>query len=64
MSDLRIVALGLVEQPLALMEEIDESKAAISGSGRYGARPYEPSPETLNRVQTEADTWSEEKEAV
>ena len=65
MSDLRTVALELVEEARALVEEIDEfqsppSRAQIDIVQDRMNRLQR----LLNRVQTETDTWSEEKEAV
>ena len=65
MSDLRTVALEMVEEARALVEEIDEfqsppSRSQIDASQERMNRLQR----LLNRVQTETDTWSEEKEAV
>ena len=65
MSDLRTVAIELVEEARSLVEEIDEfqsppSRAKIDVVQDRMNRLQR----LLNRVQTETDTWSEEKEAV
>ena len=64
-SELRTVAVELVEEAQSLVQEIDDfdsppSRAQIDrvqGSLTQLQR-------RLNRIQTETDTWSEEKEAV
>ena len=64
-SDLRTVALELAEEARALVDEIDEFQSppsrlqidAVQGRMNLLQR-------LLNRVQTETDTWSDEREAV
>ena len=65
MSDLRTVALELVEEARGLVDEIDEFQSppsrlqidAVQGRMNILQR-------LLNRVQTETDTWSDEREEV
>jgi hypothetical protein len=65
MSDLRTVALELVEESRALVDEIDEFQSPPSRrqidavQGRMNKLQR-----LLNRVQTETDAWSDEREAV
>ena len=65
MSELRTVALELVEEAQALVEEIDDfqsppARAQVDVVQDRMTRLQR----LLNRVQTETDTWSEEKEVV
>jgi hypothetical protein len=64
-SELRTVATELVEEAQALVREIDEfdsppSRAQIDRVQESLTQLQRQ----LNRIQTETDTWSEEKEAV
>jgi hypothetical protein len=64
-SDLRTVALELVEEAKSLVHEIDEFDS--SPSRAQIDRVQESLTQLqrrLNRIQTETDTWSDEKEAV
>ena len=65
MSELRTVAFELLEEAQALVEEINEfqgppSRAQID----FVQDRMNRLQRLLNRVQTETDTWSDEKEAV
>ena len=65
MSELRTVAVELVEEAQSLVQEIDEfdsppSRAQIDRVQESLTQLQR----RLNRIQTETDTWSEEKEAV
>ncbi len=65
MSDLRTVALELVEQSRALSDEIDEFQSPPSRRQLDAVQDrMNGLQRLLNRVQTETDTWSQEKEAV
>ena len=65
MSELRTVALELVEEARALVDEIDEFQSPPSRNQIDAAQDcMNRLQRLLNRVQTETDTWSEEKEAV
>ena len=65
MSDLRTVALELVEEARALVHEIDEFQSPPSRRQIDAVQDrMNGLQRLLNRVQTETDTWSEEKEAV
>ncbi len=64
-SELRTVAVELVEEAQSLVQEIDEfdcppSRAQIDRVQESLTQLQR----RLNRIQTETDTWSEEKEAV
>ena len=65
MSELRMVAVELVEEAQSLVQEIDDfdsppSRAQIDRVQESLTQLQR----RLNRIQTETDTWSEEKEAV
>ena len=65
MSELRTVAVELVEEAQSLVQEIDDfdsppSRAQIDRVQESLTQLQR----RLNRIQTETDTWSEEKEAV
>ena len=65
MSELRTVAVELVEEAMSLVQEIDDfdsppSRAQIDRVQESLTQLQR----RLNRIQTETDTWSEEKEAV
>ena len=65
MSDLRTVAIELVEEARALVEEIDEFQSPPSRSQIHAAQDrINRLQRLLNRVQTETDAWSDEREAV
>ena len=65
MSDLRTVALELVEQSRALVDEIDELQSPPSRRQIDAVQDrMNGLQRLLNRVQTETDTWSDEREAV
>jgi hypothetical protein len=65
MSDLRTVALELVEQSRALVDEIDEFQSPPSRRQIDAVQDrMNGLQRLLNRVQTETDTWSDEREAV
>jgi hypothetical protein len=65
MSDLRTAALEMVEEARALVEEIDEFQSPPSRSQIDAAQDRMNNLQRLlNRVQTETDTWSDEREAV
>ena len=65
MSDLRTVALELAEEARALVDEIDEFQSPPSRSQIERAQDrMNRLQRLLNRVQTETDTWSDEREAV
>ena len=65
MSYLRTVSLELVEEAQALVEEIDEFQSPPSRAHIDVVQDrMNRLQRLLNRVQTETDTWSEEKEAV
>ena len=64
-SELRTVAVELVEEAQSLVQEIDDfdsppSRAQIDRVQESLTQLQR----RLNRIQTETDTWSEEKEAV
>ena len=64
-SELRTVAIELVEEAQSLVQEIDDfdsppSRAQIDRVQESLTQLQR----RLNRIQTETDTWSEEKEAV
>jgi hypothetical protein len=64
-SELRTVAVELVEEAQSLVHEIDAfdsppSRAQIDSVQESLTQLQR----RLNRIQTETDTWSEEKEAV
>ena len=64
-SELRTVAVELVEEAQSLLQEIDDfdsppSRAQIDRVQESLTQLQR----RLNRIQTETDTWSEEKEAV
>ena len=62
MSDLRTVALELVEEAQALVEEIDEFQSPPSRAQIDVAQDrMNRLQRLLNRVQTEADAWSDER---
>ena len=65
MSELRTVAVELVEEAQSLVQEIDEFESPPSrrqiDTVQDGMNRLQ---RLLNHVQTETDTWSEEKEAV
>jgi hypothetical protein len=63
MSDLRTVALEMVEEARALAEEIDEFQSPPSQIDAAQERMNRLQ-RLLNRVQTEADAWSDERQAV
>ena len=65
MSELRTVAMELVEEAQSLVQEIDDfdsppSRAQIDRVQESLTQLQR----RLNRIQTETDTWTEEKEAV
>ena len=65
MSELRTVAMELLEEAQSLVQEIDDfdnppSRAQIDRVQESLTQLQRQ----LNRIQTETDTWSEEKEAV
>ena len=65
MSDLRTVALELVEQSRALVDEIDEFQSPPFGRQIDAVQDrMNGLQRLLNRVQTETDAWSDEREAV
>jgi hypothetical protein len=65
MSDLRTVALDLVEQSRALVDEIDEFQSPPSRRQIDAVQDrMNGLQRLLNRVQTETDAWSDEREAV
>jgi hypothetical protein len=65
MSDLRTVALEMVQETRALVNEIDEFQSPPSRSQIDAAQDrMNRLQRLLNRVQTETDAWSDEKEAV
>lgn len=65
MSDLRTVALDLVEQSRAMVEEIDEFQSPPSRRQIDAVQDrMNGLQRLLNRVQTETDAWSDEREAV
>jgi len=65
MSDLRTVALELVEEARAMVEEIDEFQSPPSRAQVDMVQDrMNRLQRLLNRVQTETDTWSNEKEGV
>ena len=65
MSELRTVATELVEEAQALVQEIDEFDSPPSrGQIVRVQESLTQLQRQLNRIQTETDTWSEEKEAV
>ena len=65
MSDLLTVALELVEQSRALVDEIDEFQSPPSRRQIDAVQDrMNGLQRLLNRVQTETDTWSDEREAV
>ena len=65
MSELRTVALELVEQSRALVDEIDEFQSPPSRRQIDAVQDrMNGLQRLLNRVQTETDTWSDEREAV
>jgi hypothetical protein len=65
MSNLRAVALELVEQSRAFVDEIDEFQSPPSRRRIDAVQERMNSLQRLlNRVQTETDTLSAEKEAV
>ena len=65
MSDLRTVALELVEQSRALVDEIDEFQSPPSRRQIDAVQDrMNGLQRLLNRVQTETDAWSDEREAV
>ena len=64
-NELRTVAVELVEEAQSLVQEIDDfdsppSRAQIDRVQESLTQLQR----RLNRIQTETDTWSEEKEAV
>ena len=62
MSDLRTVALELVEEARALVDEIDEYESPPSRSQIDAVQDRMNSLQRLlNRVQTETDAWSDER---
>ena len=65
MSELRTVALELVEQSRALVDEIDEFQSPPS-RGQIDAVQDRMNglQRLLNRVQIETDVWSDEREEV
>ena len=64
-SELRTVAMELVEEAQSLVQEIDDFDSPPSRAqiGRV-QESLTQLQRRLNRIQTETDTWSEEKEAV
>ena len=65
MSDLRTVALKLVEQSCALVDEIAEFQSPPSRRQIDAVQDrLNGLQRLLNRVQTETDAWSDEREAV
>ena len=64
-GDLRTVALELVEQSRALVDEIDEFQSPPSRRQIDAVQDrMNGLQRLLNRVQTETDAWSDEREAV
>ena len=62
MSDLRTVALELVEEARALVDEIGEYESPPSRSQIDAVQDRMNSLQRLlNRVQTETDAWSDER---
>ena len=65
MSELRTVAVELVEEAQSLVHEIDEFDSSPSRTQIHRVQEnLHQLQRRLNRIQTETDTWSEEKEAV
>ena len=65
MNDLRTVALEMVEQARALVEEIDAFQSPPSRSQIDVAQHrMNRLQRLLNRVQTETDAWSDQREVV
>jgi hypothetical protein len=65
MSDLRAVALELVEEARALVDKIDEFQSPPSRSQINAAQDrMNRLQRLLNRVQTETDSWSDERGAM
>jgi hypothetical protein len=64
-SDLRKVALELVEEARAMVDEIDEFQSPPSRRQIDAVQDrMNGLQRLLNRVQTETDAWSDEREAV
>ena len=65
MSELRTVACEMVEEAKSLVREIDDFESPPSRAQidrvQEGLNQLQ---RRLNRIQTETDAWSEEKEAV
>ena len=65
MSELRTVAVELVEEAQSLVQEIDDFDSPPSRAQIDRVREsLTQLQRRLNRIQTETDTWTEEKEAV
>ena len=65
MSDLRKVALELVEEARAMVDEIDDFPSPPSRRQIDAVQDrMNGLQRLLNRVQTETDAWSDEREAV
>jgi hypothetical protein len=65
MSDFLTVALAMVEDARALVDEIDEFQSPPSRSQIEAAQDrMNRLQRLLDRVQTETDAWSDEREAV